>query len=121
MSADLVSMRAGEVMVWDATGLLLFLLWLLLPPLYVVAFGRLYVRRCAELFERIGAVRDELLDLVDELEAASEWQEPSEQDAPVVPTAREDDTQEFRAITSAAGRHRLDESALAAHVSANQR
>ncbi|MCX2953786.1 hypothetical protein [Lentzea sp. NEAU-D7] len=121
MSADLVSMRAGEVMVWDATGLLLFLLWLLLPPLYVAAFGRLYVRRCSEMSQRIGAVRDELLDLVDELEAASERQEPSEQVAPVVPAARDDDTHEFRAITSAAGRHRLNESALAAHGSAHQR
>ncbi|MDX3663960.1 hypothetical protein PV646_42310 [Streptomyces sp. ID05-26A] len=115
-----MSMRAGEVMVWDATGLLLFLLWLLLPPLYVVAFGRLYVRRCSELVQRIGVVRDELLDLVDELEAASERQEPSEQDAFVVPAARDDDTHEFKAITSA-GRHRRDGSALAAHGSSNQR
>ncbi|GHH59751.1 hypothetical protein [Lentzea cavernae] len=109
------------VMVWDATGLLLFLLWLLLPPLYVVALGRFYVRRCADEVRRIGAVRDELLDLVEELEAASERQGPPGQGAPVVPDARDDDTHEFAAITPAAGRHRLDQSALAAHASAGQR
>jgi hypothetical protein len=109
------------VVVWDATGLLLFLLWLLLPPLYVVALGRFYVRRCSEMLQRLGAARDELLDLVDELEADSERQELSKDDAPVVPAARDDDTHEFRVVTSAAGRHRIDESALAAHASVNQR
>lgn len=30
----------------DTAGILLFVLWLTLPPLYLVVLGRLYVRRC---------------------------------------------------------------------------
>lgn len=35
----------------DAPGLLLFLVWLALPPLYVLAVGRHYARRCRELYD----------------------------------------------------------------------
>jgi hypothetical protein len=30
----------------DAASVLLFVLWLALPPLYLIVLGRLYVRRC---------------------------------------------------------------------------
>jgi hypothetical protein len=30
----------------DAAGILLFLVWLALPPLYLVVLGRSYLRRC---------------------------------------------------------------------------
>lgn len=33
-------------LVADTAGLLLFMLWLALPPLYLIVLGRLYVRRC---------------------------------------------------------------------------
>lgn len=97
-------------MVWDTTGLLLFLLWLLLPPLYVVALGRAYVRRCSKTLQRTATIRDELLDLFDDLELVRESAEPPEDLPSVIPTARDDDTQDFIALVPAAGRHRLDPS-----------
>ncbi|MEU6154897.1 hypothetical protein ABZ816_33410 [Actinosynnema sp. NPDC047251] len=32
----------------DVGGIVLFLVWLVLPPLYVIALGRRYVRQCVE-------------------------------------------------------------------------
>ncbi|KOV80094.1 hypothetical protein ADL03_34540 [Nocardia sp. NRRL S-836] len=66
------------VVVWDETGLLLFLLWLLLPPLYAVALGRAYVRRCSEMLHRTATIRDELLDLMEGLEGVREPCAPPE-------------------------------------------
>ncbi len=37
--------RAVAVMVWDATGVVLFVVWLLLPLAYTVVLGRKYVRQ----------------------------------------------------------------------------
>jgi hypothetical protein len=37
----------------DATGILLFLVWLALPPLYLVVLGRSYLRRCQVVYQRL--------------------------------------------------------------------
>lgn len=47
-------------MVWDETGILLFLLWLVLPPLYVVLLGRHYLRRCVDAAQKAVWAREEL-------------------------------------------------------------
>ncbi|RAS68475.1 hypothetical protein C8D87_102541 [Lentzea atacamensis] len=47
-------------MVWDATGIFLFLLWLVLPPLYVVLLGRHYLRRCTDAAQKAVWAREEL-------------------------------------------------------------
>ncbi|MFS8100280.1 hypothetical protein LFM09_24420 [Lentzea alba] len=47
-------------MVWDATGILLFLVWLVLPPLYVLLLGRHYLRRCADAAQKAVWAREEL-------------------------------------------------------------
>ena len=60
MLADLRSTEAVTGMVWDATGVFLFLLWLVLPPLYVVLLGRHYVRRCVEAAQKAVWAREEL-------------------------------------------------------------
>jgi hypothetical protein len=53
------------VVVWselagDAGGILLFLVWLVVPLLYVVAFGRRYVRQSRENAEAAVWARDEV-------------------------------------------------------------
>jgi hypothetical protein len=112
-------------MVWDATGLLLFVLWLLLPPLYVVVLGRRYARRCADAAQEAVWAREELRQALEDLEgllASQQSEEPSEESSwvepPTVPPAREyraEDTQELATVPSVsrgAGRHRLDRSLL---------
>lgn len=47
-------------MVWDATGILLFVVWLVLPPLYVVLLGRHYLRRCLDAAQKAVWAREEL-------------------------------------------------------------
>jgi len=37
----------------DVGGILLFVLWLALPPLYVVVLGRTYLRRCRLLYQQL--------------------------------------------------------------------
>ncbi|MDT7789654.1 hypothetical protein [Lentzea sp. NPDC055074] len=56
-------------MVWDATGLLLFLVWLVLPPLYVVVLGRHYLRRCADAAQKAVWAREELRTALDSVRA----------------------------------------------------
>lgn len=51
----------------DSGGVLLFLLWLLLPPLYIVLLGRWYVRQCAESAEAAVWAREELRSALEEL------------------------------------------------------
>lgn len=52
-------------MVWDATGVLLFLVWLVLPPLYVVLLGRYYLRRCTDAAQKAVWAREELRNAID--------------------------------------------------------
>ncbi|WP_367131509.1 hypothetical protein [Saccharothrix sp. HUAS TT1] len=53
------------IVVWselasDFTGIALFLSWLVIPLLYVVAFGRRYVRQCQESAQAAVWARDEV-------------------------------------------------------------
>jgi hypothetical protein len=48
-------------------GIILFLIWLVLPPLYVVTLGRRYVRQCAESAEAAVWAREELRSALEEL------------------------------------------------------
>lgn len=56
-------------MVWDATGVVLFAVWLVLPPLYVVVLGRHYLRRCADAAQRAVWAREELRKALDGVRA----------------------------------------------------
>jgi hypothetical protein len=56
-------------MVWDATGILLFLVWLVLPPLYVVLLGRYYLRRCTDAAQKAVWAREELRNALDGVRA----------------------------------------------------
>ena len=103
-------------MVWDVTGVVLFVVWLLLPPAYAVVFGRKYVRQSrAAAEEAVNAAQEaawahaDVQDALDGLEPPHRHQE----DVPVsLPTARTADTQELPAIRPpvSVGKHRLDES-----------
>ncbi|SFR18782.1 hypothetical protein SAMN04488564_104919 [Lentzea waywayandensis] len=57
-------------MVWDETGILLFLLWLVLPPLYVVLLGRHYLRRCVDAAQRAVWAREELREALEGVRAS---------------------------------------------------
>ena len=37
----------------DVAGILLFVLWLALPPLYVIVLGRTYIQRCRLLYQQL--------------------------------------------------------------------
>lgn len=106
----------------DVTGILLFLLWLLLPPAYVAVLGRRYARQCAESAQEAVWAHEALRQALDDLEAAGPSDGQSE--PPAVPGARDhrsDDTHRFTAVsTPTVGRHRLraDRSPLLAHASA---
>jgi len=93
----------------DGLGILLFLVWLALPPLYVVVIGRRYARQCAEsAYEAVWA-REELRQALDDLRAVPKPDEPV-----TVPLARQ-----YRPEPSGPpGRHRLrtDRSVLLAHT-----
>jgi hypothetical protein len=71
----------GSGTVWselaaDAAGVLLFVLWLALPPLYLIVLGRLYVRRC-ELTYRV------LRDYGCKCDCCCPWDEPTQEIAAV--------------------------------------
>lgn len=51
----------------DTVGILLFVLWLLIPPAYVVILGRRYVDRCRD---EIKHTRHYLEELRDDVETA---------------------------------------------------
>ncbi|WP_189255692.1 hypothetical protein [Lentzea flava] len=109
---------------WDATGIVLFVVWLLLPPAYTVVLGRKYVRQAREAAEEaVNAAQEatwtraDVQDALDDLERRHGPQD----DVPIpLPTARTADTQELPAIRSpvSVGKHRLDESRLAGGVTA---
>lgn len=51
----------------DVSGIVLFLVWLVLPPLYVVVLGRRYVRQCVESAAAAVWAREELRAALEEL------------------------------------------------------
>lgn len=111
-------------MVWDATGVVLFVVWLMLPLAYTVPLGRKYVRQArAAAEEAVNAAQEAAwanADVQDALDGLESPRGPQD-DVPVsLPTARTADTQEFPAIRSpvSVGKHRLDESRLAGGVTA---
>ncbi|TWP45815.1 hypothetical protein FKR81_38240 [Lentzea tibetensis] len=85
--------EAVNVVVWDATGIALFLVWLVLPPLYVVVLGRYYVGQCAEAAQQAVWTREELRQVLGDLRAVDEPLGPSGDGSPaswpLVPCARE--------------------------------
>lgn len=101
----------------DGFGILLFLVWLALPPLYVVVIGRHYVRQCAESAQQAVWACEELRQALDDFNAASDPDEPV-----IVPCARQyrpvDTDQSAYTSTGSPGRHRLraDRSVLLAHT-----
>jgi hypothetical protein len=107
----------------DASGILLFLAWLALPPLYAVVLGRRYIRRCADAAQKAVWANEELrqaLEDVEDLLASQQRDQDSTHDeSPSVPPAREyrrDDTQELAPLADDSDRHRrhrLDMSRLA--------
>lgn len=57
----------------DASGVVLFIVWLVLPPLYVITLGRRYARQCQETAATALWAREEL-------RAALEDHPPAEKD-----------------------------------------
>lgn len=76
-------------MVWDVTGMLLFLLWLVLPPVYVVALGRHYVRRCADATQQALWAHGELREALNDLRSIQEAEASPRGAPPIVPSTRE--------------------------------
>ncbi|WP_329787912.1 hypothetical protein V1227_24915 [Lentzea sp. DG1S-22] len=101
---------------------MLFVVWLVLPPAYVVLLGRRYVREARAAAEEAANAAQEaawasadVQDALDDLESGHGPQ----QSAPVsLPTARSESTQELPAIEfpTSMGKHRLDEAQLARRV-----
>jgi hypothetical protein len=109
-------------MVWDATGVVLFVVWLVLPLAYTVALGRKYVRQArAAAEEAVNAAQEaawanaDVQDALDDLEPAHG---PQDDVSISLPTARTEDTQELPVTKPPApiGKHRLDGSQLARGV-----
>lgn len=75
-------------MAWDVTGVLLFLLWLLLPSVYVVVLGRYYVRRCADATQQALWTHGQLRDALDDLRSIQEAEATPRGAQPIVPSAR---------------------------------
>lgn len=110
------------MVVWDATGIVLFVVWLLLPLAYMVVLGRKYVRQArAAAEEALNAAQEAVwahADVQDALDGLEPTHAP-QRDVPVsLPTARTADTQELPAIRPpvSVGKHRIDESQLARGV-----
>jgi hypothetical protein len=102
-----VSTEAGEPIVWselasDVPGILLFVLWLFLPPLYIAVLGRRYAARCEESAQEAVWAREELRHALEAL-GVMQSEELAERHAANSP-----------------GRHRMraDRSALLARASA---
>jgi len=99
----------------DVGGLMLFLLWLALPPLYVVVVGRHYVRRCRDEFERVQDYVDAVLPDHDEDWSTEEpTEEPAETTAELPAVSPHDPppimtTGQRERADHASGKHRLHE------------
>ncbi|PWK82253.1 hypothetical protein C8D88_114121 [Lentzea atacamensis] len=107
-------------MVWselakDASGTVLFLIWLVLPLAYVIALGRRYVRQAREAAQGALWANEELREALDALHAAQTSQECAQ---PTVPTARTEDTWRLPSVERPEhiGKHRLASSRLAEEV-----
>jgi hypothetical protein len=98
-------------MVWDATGVVLFVVWLVLPLGYTAVLGRWYVRQAREAAREAVWASAEAQDLLDDLESA---RCPPESARAVLPAARSEETQELPPVESPTqvGKHRLNESWL---------
>ncbi|MDX8032977.1 hypothetical protein SK803_22390 [Lentzea sp. BCCO 10_0856] len=100
----------------DAGGIVLFLIWLVLPLVYVVALGRRYVRQARDAAQEATCANEEVQEALDDLYAT---QTPQECTQPTVPAARtEEDTWRLPPVEppERAGKHRLDPSRLAPKV-----
>lgn len=101
------------MVVWDATGIVLFVVWLLLPLAYTVVLGRKYVRQArAAAEEAVSAAQEAAWAHADVQDALDDLEHPHgpQEDTPVsLPTARTADTQELPAIRPPVpvGKHRL--------------
>lgn len=98
----------------DAGGIVLFLIWLVLPLVYVVALGRRYVRQARDAAQEATCANEEVQEALDDLQAA---QPPQECTQPTVPAARaEEDTWRLPPVRrpERMGKHRLDSPGLAA-------
>lgn len=110
------------VVVWDVTGVVLFVVWLLLPPAYTVVLGRKYVRQARAAAEEAANAAQEAAwaneDVQEALDGLEEGQSPQESALASLPKTRAADTQELPAIRQPApvGRHRLHETQLAQGV-----
>jgi len=107
-------------MVWselakDAGGTVLFLIWLVLPLVYVIALGRRYVRQAREAAQEAVWANEEVQDALDDLHAAQTLQDCTQ---PTVPTARTEGTWRLPPVERPehVGKHRLAPSRLAAEV-----
>ncbi|WP_089909073.1 hypothetical protein [Lentzea albida] len=95
---------------------MLFVVWLVLPPAYVVVLGRRYVRQAQEAARDTMWAYAEVQDLLDDFETAQDSQDAAQAG---MPSARTEVTQELPRVTeppAAVGKHRLDESLLARGV-----
>lgn len=101
----------------DVGGIVLFLIWLVLPLVYVIALGRRYVRQAREAAQEAMWANEELQEALDDLHAA---QTPQECAQPTVPTARTEDTWRLPPVERPehVGKHSLAPSRLAAEVTA---
>ncbi len=56
----------------DALAITVFVVWLMVPPLYMVLIGRAYTHRWQQYFDRIRDYVDDRLDEHDEAERSSD-------------------------------------------------
>lgn len=63
-------MKVWSALSVDVGGIVLFLVWLVLPPLYVIALGRRYVRQCVESAAAAVWAREELRAALEESPSA---------------------------------------------------
>lgn len=73
----------------DAGGIALFVIWLVLPLVYVVVLGRRYVRLAREAAQEATGANEEIQDILEDLQDAAD---ADEDDQPTVPTARVEGT-----------------------------
>lgn len=101
----------------DAGGIVLFLIWLVLPLVYVVALGRRYVRQARDAAQEATCANEEVQEALDDLHATQTPQGTQ----PTVPAARaEEDTWRLPPVRrpERMGKHRLDSPGLAAEEAA---
>lgn len=99
-------------MVWsglanDPVGIALFLIWLVLPPLYVVFLGRKYVQQCVDIAQAAMWSHERLKQALEDLEA-SRSKHTCEYAPPQVPIARSShsNTDSETTVSISTGRHR---------------